>query len=195
MQRDVRLALFAAFFWASAAFGVSAPDPIRDIELVSPQVAADRTRMPFSAVIDSCLPSSLLWSDLSSALADSSTSRIWPNQSSQVSGVAQLGAEIRVTYGTGWFAPTYRYQLAAFEPNRGFVYRASSSHPFIGGARVEVVSDPAPGVRSRLSWDGVYDMLTRDRRARRFFAEFAPEFFQSLESNIRALETTACGAP
>ncbi|MFN7728321.1 MAG: hypothetical protein ACK5P7_04120 [Bdellovibrio sp.] len=159
--------------------------------LISGQVfAQERVPLKFDHQVQSCARHDLIWTDLERALVDSEDSKIWPSQLSSVTGRAQLGAVISVTYGNGWFAPTYTYNLTEYGTGV-FRYEARADHPFVGGARVSVLPS-ADGRGSILKWDGLYLIEANDERGRRYFKSFSANFFAALDSNLKLFESDSC---
>jgi hypothetical protein len=112
------------------------------------------------------------------------------NSSYPLTGRAELGAVISVTYGSGWFAPTYTYDLTEFGAG-AFRYEARADHPFVGGGRVSV-APLANGCGSVLKWDGLYMIDVNDDRGRRYFKSFSADFFAALDRNLRKFEAANC---
>jgi len=152
--------------------------------------AEDRVPLKFDHEVRSCASQDQIWDDLQRALVDSSDSEIWPSELSSVEGRAELGAVIYVTYGDGWFAPTYSYELQEFSLG-AFRYVAREDHPFIGGARV-TVEPLEDGLGSVLKWDGLYWLKKTDHRGRRFFNSFSTNFFAQLNQNLKSFESKIC---
>ncbi len=162
------------------------------VSVLMPRLVFAEERLPlkFDHQVQSCARPDLIWSDLERALVDSENSKIWPSQLSSVTGRAELGAVISVTYGSGWFAPTYTYDLTEFGAGV-FRYEARADHPFVGGARVSVTPS-ASGRGSILKWDGLYMIDVNDDRGRRYFKSFSADFFTALDRNLRQFEAQHC---
>jgi hypothetical protein len=152
--------------------------------------AEERLPLKFDHQVQTCASAESVWADFQLALVDSSQAQIWPSDLSKVEGEAKLGAKIYVTYGNGWFAPTYSYELVEYG-DQAFRYEAREDHPFIGGARVSVESLP-DGSGSILKWDGLYLIKESDARGRNYFNSFSRDFFARLDQNLKAFEETKC---
>jgi hypothetical protein len=159
--------------------------------MVNPFASAeDRLPLKFDHQIQSCASADSIWADFQLALVDSTQALIWPSDLSKVEGAAELGAKIYVTYGNGWFAPTYSYELTEYG-GQAFRYEARDNHPFVGGARVSV--EPLPdGSGSVLKWDGLYLIKKSDSRGRNYFNSFSRDFFAQLDQNLREFEKANC---
>lgn len=164
----------------------------------SPSLASQR--IDFSESISTCLTPAEIWREFSLAMSNSSQSRIWPDSESRVSGQGMFeAATIEVTYGTGFWAPTYSYILQNVRPGFEFTYMAKQDHPFRGGARVSLHSIEGTSLdrqnrylRTRLDWIGSYEVPSNSNRARRFFERFSPRFFADLRARIRSMEQNSC---
>ncbi len=152
--------------------------------------AEERLPLKFDHQVQTCASAESVWADFQLALVDSSQAQIWPSDLSKVEGEAKLGAKIYVTYGNGWFAPTYSYELIEYG-GQAFRYEAREDHPFIGGARVSVESLP-DGSGSILKWDGLYLIKESDARGRNYFNSFRRDFFEQLDQNLKTFEKTNC---
>lgn len=162
------------------------------VALISPSTRAEaRLPLKFDHQVETCASAESVWADFELALVDSTQARIWPSDLSKVEGEAKLGAKIYVTYGNGWFAPTYSYELTEFG-GQAFRYEARDDHPFIGGAKVSVESLP-DGSGSVLKWDGHYLIKESDERGRNYFNSFRRDFFAKLDQNLREFEKNNCG--
>ncbi len=158
---------------------------------VRAQAQANRSeteKLIFQHEIITCVPTQNIWDEFVVALQESERSTIWPSELSSVKGTAALNAELRVTYGSGWFSPTYRYLLTLFSPGI-FRYEATGNHPFQGGATVTVSVFEN---QTRIYWDGLYHVARGDSFAKRYFSDFSPKFFRSLDERVQILEERFC---
>jgi hypothetical protein len=82
--------------------------------------------------------------------------------------------KIRVTYGSGWFAPTYGYLLSEVTYGVSMTYQADSEHPFVGGATISMLQTESG--TTVLDWSGNYRNANAFQR--NYFRRFASQFLQ-----------------
>lgn len=146
----------------------------------------------FGAQIPSVLPQPQLWRHVETAFIDSHATPIWPNAFNWVHSTGlREGALVTVYYNLGLVRRRLQYRVVEWEAGRAFRYAATASHPFEGGARVEVVED---GEGSRLRWEGRYRFGPLAWPAAAFFKGFFERaFFAALRRGIASVEEQAGG--
>ncbi|MBY0386379.1 hypothetical protein K2X05_14585, partial [bacterium] len=147
--------------------------------------------LPFGVDIDTCLSRDFVWNDFQKALKDSHSSKLWPQDSSEVQGLGiQDGTEISVKYFFNFFIqPTYKYQIIDVIEGQQFRYEANDDHPFRGGATLQLLEKEQG---SRLIWVGEYLVSSNQSWAKQAFLKFSKNFFADLERRFKELEKTQC---
>lgn len=144
-------------------------------------------RLPFHEQIPLNLRASTMWFELQKAIADSTTSEIWPNEYVTVrSDGLEPHAIIEADYKLFFAHSVYHYKVTEFEAGSRFVYTAMKSHAFEGGGEVEI---RPLGKRCILQWSGEYRFEpTQSPRALVFKLYFQERFFAQLRENLRRFE-------
>jgi hypothetical protein len=152
---------------------------------------AGRENVPFGESVDTCLSQELIWSQLNLAKTDSLQSDLWPKNHSKVSGQGLvLDSVFSVTsYINSFVQPTYQYRIVALKTGVDFEYTAEPSHPFIGGARIQIKDH---GSHRSFSWQGSYLIKDTWWGQVSVFQDFVQSSFQELRLNIQRLEEEHC---
>jgi hypothetical protein len=151
--------------------------------------AAHSEPIEFEHQVETCVESELIWQALETAMISSKQSWLWPDDASQVKGEGlHQDAKIRVTYGSGWFAPTYGYLLSEVTYGVSMTYQADSEHPFVGGATISMLQTESG--TTVLDWSGNYRNANAFQR--NYFRRFASQFFARLDENIQLAEPSLC---
>ena len=142
----------------------------------------------FSHQVATCISADLIWAELREVMVNSEESWLWPHEESLVEGRGlSNGSRIEVTYGTGWFSPTYGYVLEDVIEGQSLTYLADSEHPFDGGATISLEKRLDVTV---IDWQGVYRNASSWQR--NYFNRFARRFFDRLDEKVKIAEPELC---